>query len=57
MVFEGKDFGALEGGGWPSSPLPDLHPVFTWAGDGRQESSWQEPPVPNWTCDTSTPRA
>lgn len=57
MVFEGKDFGALEGGGWPSSPLLDPHPVFTWAGDGRQESPWQEPPAPNWTCDTSTPRA
>lgn len=38
MVFEGRDFGALEGGRWQSSPLPDPQPVFPWAGEGRQET-------------------
>lgn len=56
LVFEERDFGALQGPRWPSSPLPDPQAVLMWAGDGRQESSWQEPPAPNWDCDTSTPR-
>lgn len=29
LVFEGRDLGALEGGGWSSYPLPDPQTVFT----------------------------